>query len=275
VDLDLNGTTSSDAPAASSSTAEQGGEEVDPRVGEYHHPTRGMMHTYMFENTRNTRIYYDDRVNNWARMPLAWERNVDEVKAMLQEIDVLLPRWKNVNEQMLAIRECNYDLQDTIIFAEINWGYKPYEDMMMTDPGMTKLERQLTRSGFVTGGDKEDDEDLGVLSNAAQSKIYNLEKKLAAAEKQVTTLEQALEEKTARKLKVGCTLYTCRRSNSVSIIFFLFFLSLIPPSSPLSLVDNLVSFHTTILASFSRCPLVFSLTPLFSPTCSYPAFYSL
>lgn len=98
---------------------------VDPRVGEYMHPQRGLMHTYLFENTRNTRIYYDSRVNNWARMPLGWERNVAEVKAMLDEIDVLLPRWKNVNEQMLTLRECNYDLQDTIIFAEINWGYKP------------------------------------------------------------------------------------------------------------------------------------------------------
>jgi hypothetical protein len=41
-------------------------EPVDPRVGHYMHPTRGMMHTYQFENARNTRIYYDNRVNNWV-----------------------------------------------------------------------------------------------------------------------------------------------------------------------------------------------------------------
>ena len=58
----------------------------------------------------------------------------------------------------------------------------------------------LCTIGFVTGAGNED-EDLGVLSNAAQSKIYNLEKKLAAAEKRVATLEHTLEEKTARKVK--------------------------------------------------------------------------
>jgi hypothetical protein len=26
--------------------------------------------------------------------------------------------------RLLTLRECNYDLQDAIIFAEINWGYK-------------------------------------------------------------------------------------------------------------------------------------------------------
>jgi kinesin family protein C2/C3 len=170
---------------------------ADPRVGEYQHPTRGMMHTYMFENTRNTRIYYDDKVNNWARMPLAWERNVDDVKAMLQEIDAVLPRWKNVNEQMLTLRECNYDLQDAIIFAEINWGYKPYEK---DDPGKTKLERQLTRSGLVAGGEDEVD-DLGVLSNAAQSKLYTLQKQLTAAEKKVGQLERLLDEKNNKKVR--------------------------------------------------------------------------
>lgn len=194
VELDLNGSTNSGNVTPRAVEDEQA---VDPRVGEYQHPTRGMMHTYMFENTRNTRIYYDDKVNNWARMPLAWERNVDEVKAMLSEIDAILPRWKNVNEQMLTLRECNYDLQDAIIFAEINWGYKPYEK---DEPGRSKLERQLTRSGLVAGGDDEI-EDLGVLSNAAQSKIYNLQKQLASSERKVNQLERLLDEKNSKKVR--------------------------------------------------------------------------
>ena len=41
--LDLNATDTADA----NGTVEQDGDEVDPRVGEYHHPTRGMMHTYV------------------------------------------------------------------------------------------------------------------------------------------------------------------------------------------------------------------------------------
>lgn len=180
--------------------------DVDPRVGEYWHPVRGLLHTYMFENTRNTRIYYDDRVNNWARMPLSWERNVKDVKAMLDEIDAILPRWKNVNEQMLTIRECNYDLQDAIIFAEINWGYKPGMDASTGQGANTepqKLQRQVTRSGLLANDD-EPAEDLGVLSKAASDKIYNLQRKLTAAEQRVQELEVEMSEKSTgavRKLQ--------------------------------------------------------------------------
>jgi len=169
--------------------------EADPRVGEYQHPSRGLMHTYLFENTRNTRIYYDNRVSNWARMPLGWERNVKDVKVMLDELDALLPRWKNVNEQMLTLRECNYDLQDAIVFAEINWGYKPGATSVQT-----KLERAQTRAGF---GD-EAEEDLGVLSKAAANKIHGLELKLSEAQKRIDKLEKNREDEeevSTRRLK--------------------------------------------------------------------------
>jgi len=181
----VNMTDSDDEDAggqAASPAKDQPSENVaDPRVGEYQHPSRGLMHTYLFENTRNTRIYYDNRVSNWARMPLGWERNVKEVKVMLDELDALLPRWKNVNEQMLTLRECNYDLQDAIVFAEINWGYKPG-----TSSVQTKLERQQTRAGF---GDQAE-EDLGVLSKAAANKIHDLELKLSEAQKRIDVLEK-------------------------------------------------------------------------------------
>ena len=194
--VDIDSSAGAPAPASKTST-ESPAEDVDPRVGEYMHPTRGLMHTYMFENSRNTRIYYDDKVNNWARMPLSWERNVTEVRSQLDELNALLPRWKNVNEQMLTLRECNYDLQDTIIFAEINWGYRPGDAS-----APSKLQRQLTRTGQLLGPDTE--EDLGVLSKAAAAKIYDLEQKLGAATKRVAELEgkKAAEEvSTLRKLK--------------------------------------------------------------------------
>ena len=54
----------------------------DPRVGQYIHPTRGILPTYLFENPRNTRLYFDESLNQWARMPLAWERNIPEVRKL-------------------------------------------------------------------------------------------------------------------------------------------------------------------------------------------------
>lgn len=200
-DTDVAVTTASHShgtAAAVDAAATAAQEAVDPRVGQYMHPSRGLMHTYQFENTRNTRIYYDNRVNNWARMPLAWERNVDEVKVMLDELDSLIPRWKNVNEQLLTLRECNYDLQDAIIFAEINWGYK------VGDTSETaKLDRTVTRAGFVADG-QDVNENLGVLSAAAARKIDSLTAKLTEAETKIISLEKAKAEEevaTLRSLK--------------------------------------------------------------------------
>ena len=71
----------------------------DPRFGTYDHPTRGKLQTYFFENSRNTRLYFDAVAQDWNRMPLFWERNVPEVREMLAALDEAIPNWKNVNEQ--------------------------------------------------------------------------------------------------------------------------------------------------------------------------------
>lgn len=96
-------------------------EENDPRVGEYMHITRGQLATYLFENTRNTRLYFDEELGTWARMPLRWEVDVEEVRLALEELDRAYPSWNNANEQLLVLRECNYDVKEAIAFAEINF----------------------------------------------------------------------------------------------------------------------------------------------------------
>jgi len=98
-------------------------EDTDDRLGSFEHPTKGVFSTYLFSNERNTRLFFDDDSGTWVRMPLSWERNVDAVKAMLAEIDATLPAWKNVNEQLLVLRDCNYDVNESVSFAEINFGY--------------------------------------------------------------------------------------------------------------------------------------------------------
>jgi hypothetical protein len=75
-------------------------EEGDPRMGYYSHPKLGQVPTYFFENARNTRLYFDEEQAQWARMPLAWERNILEVKDQLRSLDAAFPLWRNVNEQV-------------------------------------------------------------------------------------------------------------------------------------------------------------------------------
>lgn len=144
-------------------------EEHDPRVGEYVHPKRGVLPTYLFENSRNTRLYFDETMGQWARMPLAWERNIPEVKSMLEELDGAFPKWKNVNEQLLALRECNYDLQDAIVFAEINWSF----DAASKEGLVRKKSSENSKS-----------DDVGTLSLSAARRIEELERALAAKEKE-------------------------------------------------------------------------------------------
>lgn len=93
----------------------------DHRAGTYLHPKGKIYNTYLFENERVTRLYYDDTLSTWARMPLSWERNMDEVKSVLKAIDARYPKWGDVNTQLLALHDCNYDLEETLMYAELNF----------------------------------------------------------------------------------------------------------------------------------------------------------
>ena len=90
----------SDNESPSLATFDEPTEEEDSHFGTYDHPTRGRLQTYFFENTRNTRLYFDEVAQDWNRMPLFWECNVPEVRDMLTTIDRQIPHWKNLNEQV-------------------------------------------------------------------------------------------------------------------------------------------------------------------------------
>ena len=95
--------------------AESTEEEADPRLDTFKHPTKGSFSTYIFANERNTRLFFDEEEGTWVRMPLSWERNVQDVQAMLQEVHAALPDWCDVNEQMLVLRDCTARVSSTEI----------------------------------------------------------------------------------------------------------------------------------------------------------------
>ena len=106
------------------------------------------MQTYLFENTRDTRLYFDEQTQDWNRMPIYWERNVPEIQQMLLQLDEVLPLWGNVDEQLLVLRECNYNVQDAIVFAEIN-----FRDIVDTD-GAAAEEAKETPAPLARGKTK-------------------------------------------------------------------------------------------------------------------------
>lgn len=163
-------------------------EKNDPRVGEYVHATRGTFPTYLFENTRNTRLYFDEPVGQWARMPLAWERNVSEVKADLTEMSKCFPNWKNVDEMLLALRECNYDLQDTLVFVDINYNFGGEAGESAAAAGGGKAPFGRRASG------QRPETPPGSMSVAAASRIDELERQVVELTKNLDAQKEHHEE---------------------------------------------------------------------------------
>ncbi|EGD81408.1 kinesin family member C3 [Salpingoeca rosetta] len=127
-----------------SSTSDPAGEIAnDPRFGEFDHPTHGHMYLYLMENTRNTYLYMDQESGEWHRIPLVWERCIPDVKRQLNELQKLFPEWTSINEQLLVLRECNYDLNEAIAFADINWNFTGRSDLSQFSPA------ELIRSGSI------------------------------------------------------------------------------------------------------------------------------
>lgn len=168
-------------------------DENDPRMGQLKHPTRGLIPTYFFENPRNTRLYFEESEGQWARMPLAWERNLPEVQQQLQELDAAFPLWKNVNEQLLTLRECNYDLPDAMVFAEINWSFKP---------APLPSQKQGRRPGTAAQGRRVgEQDDGGVLSVAAAARINALETELVACRAENEELRRSAKEEQSEQMQ--------------------------------------------------------------------------
>jgi hypothetical protein len=89
--------------------------QVQPRRMEvstvqFEHPKLGVMQTYMSQGLHNSRLIFDVQANAWVKMPLAWESTMPEVKEMLLQLEHIRPNWKSVKEQLLVLRECNYNL---------------------------------------------------------------------------------------------------------------------------------------------------------------------
>lgn len=167
----------------------------DERMGVFEHHSKGVFHTFLFENQRNTRLFFDEVDGQWVRMPLSWERNIPEVQTMLEEIDASLPHWKNVNEQLLALRECNYEVTDAIAFGEINFGAyvgDKKDGNMSANLIRTARRRTTTVKSSALIGDEDDG--LGKLSAKASKYIASLEKELADARKKLDGVEKEEEE---------------------------------------------------------------------------------
>ena len=175
-------------------------ETDDPRLGSFEHPSKGNFSTYFFANERNTRLFFDDGSGSWVRMPLAWERGIEDVKNMLNEIDAVLPAWKNCNEQLLVLRDCNYDIAEAISFAEINFGYST-QDQSQRPTTPAAVNRFVKRHSMHHSAFNDNSEAVHEPDELLNEKLSApVAKKIDALTHENTKLKQELEEMKNKQL---------------------------------------------------------------------------
>ena len=86
----------------------------DDREGVFNHPKRGPLPTYMVEEKRNVMYFYDDGIGLWVKAPAAWEAKADFMRPIIAEMKQTLPSWKDDVDIVAALRQSNYDPDDTI-----------------------------------------------------------------------------------------------------------------------------------------------------------------
>eukprot|EP00040_Diaphanoeca_grandis_P017646 m.92413 g.92413 ORF g.92413 m.92413 type:complete len:934 (-) comp26544_c0_seq1:144-2945(-) len=78
-------------------------------------PTTGKTHQGVQSiETATSKKYLNNRIGKWMPIPASWEASQADVAKMLKEIDEVLPDWKSMTEQVLALRMCNYNVQDAM-----------------------------------------------------------------------------------------------------------------------------------------------------------------
>eukprot|EP00730_Choanoeca_flexa_P018551 TRINITY_DN9023_c0_g1_i3.p1 TRINITY_DN9023_c0_g1~~TRINITY_DN9023_c0_g1_i3.p1 ORF type:complete len:900 (+),score=263.76 TRINITY_DN9023_c0_g1_i3:174-2873(+) len=177
----------------------QQAQERDPRLFELRHPKHGSMYSYLLEHPRNFYLYLDETTQEWVRMPLEWEKMMPEVQQKLRMLSEVYPQWQNWREQMLCLHETNYDIDEAVAYADINWNLSGDGDLDQQTPGSlvrarTTLGQYDVKPAVGKGGTE--------LSGQAVVLIDGLKQKVADRDARIRRLEKQLERKDAGRLQL-------------------------------------------------------------------------
>lgn len=71
-------------------------DDIIGRQGNFAHPQKGNLSTFVLETKRNVRFFFDETKGDWVRMPLSWEARLPVVASVLKEIRAVMPDWESV-----------------------------------------------------------------------------------------------------------------------------------------------------------------------------------
>lgn len=173
-------------------------------------------------DTTTTKLYYEEGTDTWKVLPAAWEAAQPSTARLLEEIDAVLPQWRNVTEQVriehttyqfciidiqliqqvLALRLFQYDVSATIAWKSADveasgghWGTTNVQQTAL----IKSLEEALAKKGAVIDElRKAEEKSDRVLSQAGrdleqrEQELKDTTEQLQRSRKRITILEEEL-----------------------------------------------------------------------------------
>ncbi|KAI0234454.1 hypothetical protein LSAT2_015284 [Lamellibrachia satsuma] len=81
----------------------------DDREGYIDHPTRGKIDTYIFEEKKNIRYFFDASVGDWLQLPVSWELHSEHIRQLMAPVEETLTDWLDRHDILAALRASNYN----------------------------------------------------------------------------------------------------------------------------------------------------------------------
>jgi kinesin family protein C2/C3 len=164
-------------PYENSESLGRGKQFRDTRSGEFIHPTKGKLVTYLRQETQNALYFLDETSGTWLPMPLNWERHVPNITNLAEKVQKACPQWKDTGAIVALLRQCNYSVEDCVsIFTSLNDdGVLDTSEHSGRDMLRAKLEKQLAESRYQLKRMEERSKELEMDNEILQTKLQELE----------------------------------------------------------------------------------------------------
>nr|XP_032825575.1 kinesin-like protein KIFC3 [Petromyzon marinus] len=172
----------------------------DDRIGMFHHPTKGELTTYLFEERRTICKFFDEESGAWLHVPAQWECRLDFVRSKLAFVQAAIPGWKDQSGIVAMLRQCNYDADEVVSNYTALYG----DDVKKASPANVTAElktqgalddtrKQLRETQERLEGSLRQVAELRQEKQCMEVKVHGLQSQVASAEVHCQQVESRLQ----------------------------------------------------------------------------------
>ncbi|XP_078469021.1 uncharacterized protein LOC144731710 [Lampetra planeri] len=172
----------------------------DDRIGMFHHPTKGELTTYLFEERRTICKFFDEESGAWLHVPAQWECRLDFVRSKLTFVQAAIPAWKDQSDIVAMLRQCNYDADEVVSNYTALYG----DDVKTASPANVTAElktqgalddtrKQLRETQERLEGSRRQVAELRQEKQCMEVKVHGLQSQVASAEAHCQQVESRLQ----------------------------------------------------------------------------------